>query len=191
MEENTGLLGELQVEQRLVENGWHPVRLDTAQMASNADLLAINKKHRVSIQVKTTNSVKKHSHRDCLGFGYSTGYIREKATIFNSKTSPLVADIVVGVSYDPKEPRFVPLPVGFAEKLCRFHVDYWQSVPTRGGGRRSDSHPIYLCFKSARKTHAEHHQRIQRNLLYYENRWDLLNEPIDKLHDENAWQLLS
>ena len=36
-----GRLGELLVEQQLIERGWHPVRLDTAQMASNADLLAI------------------------------------------------------------------------------------------------------------------------------------------------------
>ena len=38
-----GLLGELEVELQLVLQGWHPVRLDTAQMASNADLLAVNK----------------------------------------------------------------------------------------------------------------------------------------------------
>ena len=37
-----GRLGELLVEQQLIERGWHPVRLDTAQMASNADLLAID-----------------------------------------------------------------------------------------------------------------------------------------------------
>ena len=53
MSKNVGLLGELQVEQRLVEEGWHPVRLDTGRMASNADLLAVNRQHRVSIQVNT------------------------------------------------------------------------------------------------------------------------------------------
>ncbi len=34
MSRNVGLLGELQVEQRLVEMGWHPVRLDTGRMAA-------------------------------------------------------------------------------------------------------------------------------------------------------------
>jgi len=53
-----GLLGELEVELRLAKNGWHPVRLDTNQMAANADLIAVNKMKRVSIQVKTTDLAK-------------------------------------------------------------------------------------------------------------------------------------
>jgi hypothetical protein len=56
-----GLLGELEVEMQLARNGWHPVRLDTAQMASNADLLAINREKRVSIQIKTTDAEKQHT----------------------------------------------------------------------------------------------------------------------------------
>ena len=64
-----GRLGELLVEQQLLERGWHPVRLDTAQMASNADLLAIKEKCRVSLQVKTTNVKSKHSHSQSLSFG--------------------------------------------------------------------------------------------------------------------------
>src|SRR5438046_401757 len=78
-----GLLGELEVELQHVRKGWHPVRLDTAQMASNADLLAVNKEKRVSIQVKTTETEKQHSHSQWLGFGYSTGYLRDKKPIFN------------------------------------------------------------------------------------------------------------
>ena len=58
-----GRLGELLVEQQLLERGWHPVRLDTAQLlASKADLLAIKGKYRVSPQVKTTNAKSEHSH---------------------------------------------------------------------------------------------------------------------------------
>src|SRR5580700_2724434 len=94
-----GLLGELEVELQLVKAGWHPVRLDTAQMASNADLLAINREKRVSIQVKTTNAEKQHSHYQWFGFGYSTGYLRDKKSIFNSKLSPLIADVIIGVLY--------------------------------------------------------------------------------------------
>jgi hypothetical protein len=51
---NIGLLGQLLVEQRLVENGRHPVRLDAARMAANADLLAIKERNKVTLQVKTT-----------------------------------------------------------------------------------------------------------------------------------------
>lgn len=185
-----GLLGELQVEQRLVEQGWHPVRLDTAQMASNADLMAVNREHRVSIQVKTTDAAKQHRHSQWLGFGYSTGYLRDGSSVFNSKRSPLIADVVVGVSLTPERSRFVVMPVAFAEALCRFHCDYWVSVPTRTKtGRRSHSFPIYLCFTADRKTHAQHYERVKRNLLAYEDCWDVLSEPIERLHDPALWQL--
>jgi hypothetical protein len=186
-----GLLGEIEVELQLVRHGWHPVRLDTAQMASNADLLAINRRHRVAIQVKTTDADKQHSHSEWLGFGYSTGYIREKRTIFNAKNSPLIADVVIGVSYRASGTRFVVMPVALAETLCRRHCDYWSSVPTRTEkGTRSDSFPIYLCFTADRKPHRVHHERIKRNLMAYENRWDILAEPVGKLHDAGAWLLL-
>lgn len=68
-----GLLGELAVEMQIVQHGWHPVRLDTAQMASNADLLAVNHQRRVSIQVKTTNA--ETQHKDAAGW-LSFGYAR-------------------------------------------------------------------------------------------------------------------
>jgi hypothetical protein len=185
-----GLLGELEVEIRLVQNGWHPVRLDTAQMASNADLLAVNRQHRVSIQVKTTDTHKQHSHSQWLGFGYSTGYVREKKSIFNSKDSPLIADVVIGVSYFPGNSRFVVMPVAFAEALCRLHCDYWSSVPTKKAGKRSDSFPIYLCFAADRKTHTEYHERVKRNVLKFEDAWQVLSEPLAKLHDAKRWPLL-
>lgn len=84
MAKNVGLLGELQVEQRLVENAWHPVRLDTAQMASNADLLAIDRRQRVAIQVKTTGA------STSLGFGYAAAYL-SGGRVFNGKESPASA----------------------------------------------------------------------------------------------------
>ena len=95
-----GTRGELLVEMQLIEHGWHPVRLDTAQMASNADLVAIKGVHRVSLQVKTANNAT--SKNPCslsLAFGYyGTSYLHGSKPMFNSKPSPLVADIVVGVS---------------------------------------------------------------------------------------------
>lgn len=185
---NVGLLGELQVEQKLVERGWHPVRLDTASMASNADLLAINREKRVAIQVKTTRG-KGHSHADFLGFGYSTGYCREGKPIFNAKISPLIADIVVGVSYLESGSRFVVMPVGFAEKLCRHHCDYWSAVPTKGSGKRSISFPIYISLSSNRQAHREHHGRNSRNLLKFEDGWDILNAEPEQLRNPEAWEL--
>lgn len=40
-EAKIGLLEELAVELQLAKHRWYSVRLDTAQMASNADLIAI------------------------------------------------------------------------------------------------------------------------------------------------------
>ena len=65
-------------------------------MASNADLLAVDRQNRVSIQVKTTDASSQHSHSHALGFGYATNYLRDGKSVFNSKPSPLIADIVIG-----------------------------------------------------------------------------------------------
>ena len=186
----TGRLGELLVEQQLRERGWYPVRLDTAQMAVNADIVALNRERRVSLQVKTTDAKTGHSHSNSVGFGYATAYLREGKPVFNSKPSPLVADVVVGVKYDSGNSRFVVMPVAFAEKLCRFHCDYWYSVPTRSGRKRSPSFPIYLLFEGGSKLHPEYNEKVSRNILVFENQWDILSEPIDRLHDEEAWRLL-
>ena len=184
-----GLLGELQVEQRLVEHGWHPVRLDTAQMASNADLLAINRHQRVSIQVKTTNAGKQHAHSNYLGFGYATNHLRDGNKVFNSKKSPLIADLVVGVSYSQEQSRFVVLPVALAENLCVAHAKYWHNVPLKNGGIRTTNFPLYLCFTANPIAHAEHHAQMKRNLVEFENAWHLLHDPIEKLHDAQAWRI--
>jgi hypothetical protein len=144
-----GLLGELEVEIQLVRQRWHPVRLDTAQMASNADLVAVNREKRVAIQVKTTNGKIQDLHSKWLTFGYSTSYLRDGYDIFNSKESPLIADVVVAVHYRPNDSQFVVLPVAFAEKLCRKYADYWSGIPAkkRGTGQmgeRSKTFPMWL-----------------------------------------------
>src|SRR6185437_2234010 len=160
-------------------------------MASNADLLAVNKRQRVAIQVKTTDAINKHSHSDFLGFGYSTNYLRDEGGIFNSKESPLIADAVVGVSYGGAVSLFVVLPVALAETICRHHCEHWYNVPTRTeSGRRSQSFPIYLCFARVPKAHREFHERTQRNLLKFENAWHILQRPIDELHDPEKWELI-
>jgi hypothetical protein len=189
-----GLLGELAVEMQIVQHGWHPVRLDTAQMASNADLIAVNRQQRVSIQVKTTNAETQNKKGDSAGwlsFGYATGYLRDSKSIFNSKNSPLIADVVIAVSYHPLKTRFVVMPVAFAETLCRIHCDYWSSVPTKNGKSRSQSFPIYLQFAANRQVHSEHFDCIKRNVLKFEDAWDVLSEDIASLHNPTKWPLLT
>ena len=139
-----GLLGELEVELMLVPQGWHPVRPDTGRMASNADLLAMSREHRVCIQVKATNADKRHSHSQRLGFGYSTGYLKDGRRIFNSNDSPLLADVIVAVSCRRNGSRFVVLPVACAEALCRSRCDCRHSVPTRAGSEPLVSDPPVL-----------------------------------------------
>lgn len=185
-----GRLGEVLVEQQLLERGWHPVRLDTAQMASNADLVAINGQSRVSMQVKTTDAkLRPHSHSDHFFFGHSRGYLLDKKPFFNSKPSPIIADIVVSVRYgDP--PLFVVMPVALAEKLCRHACDGWFRVPKTDGTRRSPNFPVYLRYAAdPSKTLPDRDQRIRQNLLAYQDRWDLLFEPIKRLHDGTAWRV--
>ena len=189
-----GRLGELLVEKQLIEGGWHPVRLDTAQMASNADLVAIRGMHRVSLQVKTANNVTSENPDSLsLTFGYyGTGYLHGSKPMFNSKTSPLVADIVVGVSYGTSS-RFMVLPVALAEKLCRKHFDYWYSVPKKDGSQRSPHFPSisvsrYRLMILIIMDHTG--KEMERNFLAFENRWELLSEPVDCLHDGAKWSLL-
>ena len=82
------------------------------------------------------------------------------------------------------------MSVSFAEKLCRFHCDYWYSVPTRTGGKRSTSVPIYIRFAGGGEKHQEYNEKVRRDILAFEDSWDILPEPVSRLHDEEAWHLL-
>lgn len=188
LELRTGLLGELEVERCLVQNFWHPVRLDTAQMASNADLIAVNRKRRVAIQVKTSTSPR--GGHSWLFFGYAASFLRTGKPIFNSKNSPLIADVVIAVSYYSAGSAFVVFPVALAEKLCALHATYWNSVPTKKQAERSAAFPIYLPLNAERKTHPEHYARLRRNVQPYLNAWHILKEDVEKLHDPKRWPLL-
>jgi hypothetical protein len=192
---DTGLIGELFVELRLAERGWHPVRLDRRRAALNVDLVAVRGTSRVAIQVKATSALD-HSHRDHLQFGYSNDFLAG-GTVFNGKESPLKADVVVGVSHSPDDPRIVILPVAFAEALCGFHCRYWSSAPAKKRdtgeiGQRSKSFPLYLAFRSTptRGKHVAHAERLQRNLLAFEDKWEILEQSIERLHDPRAWPLI-
>lgn len=193
MKLKTGLLGELVVEQKLVEEGWHVVRLDGRQLAVNSDLLAISDQHRVSLQVKTSMGGGSHSHSDCLHLGNAGGFLRSKTPFFNSKSSPLKADIVVGVSYQPTGSSFFVMPVAYAEALCVRHSRYWSSVPKQDRNRRSDGFPIYISFIGGgreRRAHTNYHAKTQRDLEAFRDRWSVLREPLSRLHDPKAWPRL-
>jgi hypothetical protein len=189
---NIELMGELLVQTKLVEHGWHPLPLNTSQTACNADLIAVNGLRRVSIQVKTTDAINKpHSHSHSMFFGYAAGYLENGTPFFNSKESPPVADVIVAVNYAGAESRFVVLPVALAEKLCRSAADYWSSVRKRNGETRKPSFPIYLALKrvTTRSDHVAQDERVRRNLEAFENEWRVLCEPSDKLHDGDQWPM--
>lgn len=185
-----GLLGELEVEKHLIINHWHPVRLNTSQVAANIDLLAIRDTNKVSIQIKTTNACG-HSHANYMQFGNAGNHLTTGKSIFNSKDSPLKADIIIGVHYHPNKIRFVIMPVAFAEKLCQDHCKYWSKLETKKGTSRSNNMSIYLPFSTnISKRHADHDERIKRNLSNFEDNWDILLQPIEGLHNPNKWPLL-
>ncbi len=56
--------------------------------------------------------------------------------------------------------------------------------------QRSDSFQLYLCFTKGPKTNTAHHDRMMCNLHAFTDKWSVLNEPIEKLHDAEAWPLL-
>lgn len=176
-----GRLGEVLVEQQLLERGWHPVRLDTAQMASNADLMAINGPLRVSIQVRTTDT------RHKLFFGRCDGCLKEEdpKPFYNSKLSPIIADIVVSVWYG-EPPVFVVMPVAFAENLGRAGCISWYNTPKKDGTRRSPGFPLYLKHHIA-GTMTDRDRALMKYLDEYQDRWDVLSEPIENLHDPKHW----
>ena len=189
---NIGRLGELAVETELVYREWHPVRLDTAQMAANADMIAIQRHKKVSIQVKTTDAIISHTHSKAFGFGRAEAYLKSKNQedifpFFNSKESPLIADVVIGVMYKTDIRQFVILPVAMAEKLCRIHADYWYNTPKRDGTTRSPSFPVYLQFDEIRDQHKLHDTMINHNLRKFVNKWDVLDQPTDTLHNSEEW----
>ena len=138
--------------------------------------------------MKTTNAKSEHSHSQSLSFGYATGYLRDHKPIFNSKPGPLLADVIVGVSYG-SSPRFVVMPVAFAEKLCRKHCDYWFKVPKKSGEIRSPSFPIYRLYEGGQCSRTTLRGNKAQS-LGLRGPLEILSEPIDRLHDETAWSLL-
>jgi hypothetical protein len=187
---NTGLLGELEVEAALVRRGWHPVRLDRMQVSANVDIIAVKGQQKVAIQVKA-GSGWGHSHAKYLHLGRALSYLRDGKSVFNSKVSPLISDVVIAVVCGKEAgSRFVVMPIAFAETIARAHADYWYRVATRTeSGQRTDRFPIYVNLFAEPKAHGKHHMRMARNAARFEDRWDILEQPLDRLHKTAAWPL--
>ena len=192
MAKGIGQLGKHLLEKRLRKHGWRPKRIDREGEASNADIraLSLDGERCVYLKVQVSNADVKNRGGSIL-FGNSGNYLLGRSkSIFNSRPSPVVADIVVGVSYDfddIESSRFMVMPVAFAEKLCRFHCEYQARIPKRDGKKRDLDFLMYLRFRKARSNHLEHDEKIISSLLAFEGRWEMLSEPIDRLHDEEAW----
>lgn len=185
MGKRMGPLAKPLVEKLLHEHGWETERLFES---ANADFRASRGEHRVSLKVKATNA--NSSRRGSINFGNAKGYLCQDKSVFNSSLGSIKADVIVGVSYeehDIKSSRFVIMPVGFAEKLCRFHCDYQSSLIKLDGQTRNLGFPMYLRFEKARSNHPEHDEKIISSLREFENKWEILSEPTSKLHDETAW----
>lgn len=170
-----GLIGELLVELKLAELGWHPIRLDSRRAAANADLIALRGAERTVIQVKTSHAQTGGSHPYSLHLGRAGAFLRTGSSFFNSKDGPMAADLIVGVYYRPSATRFFVLPVSVAETLCQRHALYWNSVTKRTGGQRDASFPVYIPFDNPSRAHAQHFGALAKTLGSFEERWDLLS----------------
>ena len=194
MVKEIGQLGKSLLEKRLRKHGWRPKRIDREGEASNADIraLSLDGERRVYLKAQVSDANMKGSHRDSICFGNAGEHLRQDKSIFNSKPDSFKADIVVGASYDhhdPERSRFIVMPVAFAEKLCRFHCEYWYSLPKKDSTKRDPSFLMYLRFAGGSPKHAKHNEKIRRGLLYFKDRWEILSEQASRLHDESAWDL--
>ena len=191
MAKEIGRLGKQLLEKRLRKHGWRPKRIDREREASNADIraLSLDGARRVCLKAQVSDADIKN-RGGSIFFGKSGNYLLGSRSIFNSKPGSVIADIVVGVSYDSHDiesSRFMVMPVAFAEKLCRFHCEYQAEILKRAGKKRNLDFLMFLRFEKARSNHPEHDEKIISSLQEFENKWEILSEPISKLHDETAW----
>ena len=81
--------------------------------------------------------------------------------------------------------RFVVLPVAFAEWVARSAVERWFAIPKLDGNKRSAGFDARIPFTRQRKEASDLERLLQ--MLNHENRWDILDAPIEKLNDASAW----
>lgn len=153
-------IGERLVSNELTFRGWTVINANAGeQNAPNIDLIALNKKNRITIQVKCSTA---KSHKDQHFFGYSGS----KGKLFNTKDGP-EADFIVSIYvHSPCQYSCLVLPTKTAERACQKHREYWQDNPKRDGGKRSENFPIFLNLKK------------DDSLEKYADAWELIGKKL-------------
>lgn len=182
-----GLVGEIDVRRELAAEGWLTINTNTEKgNFPNVDLIAAKGTEARAIQVKTTNG-EKGSHTDCLYMGHAVNWLTKKTPFFNSKTGPLRCSVVVMVLAFRQRSRFVVLPVGLAERIARADVDAWYDVPKRDGSKRKEGFHARPQFTRLRKNSRPLAVLIQKTLLAFEDRWDVLDHSVSDLESLERW----
>ncbi|MEQ1904888.1 MAG: hypothetical protein ABL888_11940 [Pirellulaceae bacterium] len=182
-----GLVGEIDVRRELAAEGWLTINTNTEKgNFPNVDLIAAKGTEARAIQVKTSDA-EKGSHAHCLFMGRGQGWLTNKTPFYNSKPGPLRCSVVVLVHAQRLRSRFVVLPVALAEQLAREIVERWYRVPMRDGAQRSAGFDARPQFTRLRKNHVPAHVSVQRTLLAFEDRWDVLDHSIAELEDFQRW----
>lgn len=182
-----GLVGEIDVRRELAAEGWLTINTNTEKgNFPNVDLIAAKGTEARAIQVKTTNG-EEGSHTHCLYMGHAVNWLTKKTSFFNSKTGPLRCSVVVLVLAFRERSRFVVLPVGLAERIARAGVDAWYDVPKRDGSKRKEGFHARPQFTRLRKNASPQDALIQKTLLAFEDRWDVLDRPMSELESLEVW----
>jgi hypothetical protein len=182
-----GLVGEIDVRRELAAEGWLTINTNTEKgNFPNVDLIAAKGTEARAIQVKTTDA-EKGSHSYCLFMGRGQGWLTNKTPFYNSKSGPLRCSVVVLVHAQRLRSRFVVLPVALAEHLARGMVEAYYRMPMRDGAQRSAGFDARAQFTRLRKNHTQADVTVQRTLLAFEDRWDILDHSIAELENIERW----
>lgn len=199
---DVGLVGEIDVRRELAAEGWLTINTNTEKgNFPNVDLIAVKQDHVRHIQVKTTNG-EVGSHKHCLYMGRAEKWLRRNERFYNNANGPLSAQFIILVHAMRNKSRFVILPVILAERIARTHVDGWYAIPKDTGEQRSpgfDARPDFIRLREVKSRKSAETQaavdkfkyeskRIQETFFEYENRWDLLDVPIEDLMNEECWK---
>ena len=184
---DVALVGEIDVRRELAAEGWLTINTNTEKgNFPNVDLIAARGDEARAIQVKTTDA-EKGSHKHCLFMGRGEGWLTNRTAFFNAKPGPLAASIVILVHAKRDRSRFVVLPVALAESIARQHVEQWYVVPKRDGLQRSPGFDARIPFTRLSAEPRESERQLNEVLIRYEDRWDILELPVDELKDMNRW----
>lgn len=182
-----GLIGEIDVRRELAAEGWLTINTNTEKgNFPNVDLIAAKGTEARAIQVKASNA-EKGSHSHCLFMGRGQGWLTNQTPFYNSKPGPLRCSVVVLVHAARLRSRFVVLPVAVAEYLARALVEEWHRAPKRDGQQRSAGFDARPQFTRLRKNPTPLGTSVQRTLLSFEDRWDVLDRSVAELESFQCW----